>query len=228
MRYRDDGSAWMYSGYVGNTGAFAPEEGEFSPVTVLTSQNPVTYQRQLQDGSISLQPIRRQHELSAQCVPHQHHRPSRQRLAAELLNTGGHVKLTSLTDATGRNTTFTYASAVSTLLITQITDPFGRSANFAYDGNGRLTSITDIIGLTSQFTYDASSLVNSLTTPYGTTQFAYGGTGSTRFVQVTDPLGLKEREESAAAGSSRFFRRDRAEHEPVQRLFELSGQLSLG
>ncbi len=196
MRYRDDGSAWMYSGYVGNTGAFAPEEGD-SSVTVLTSQNPVTYQRQLQDGSIEV------YSQSDGSTSYPRNvfltsiiDPQGNALQLNYSNTGGHVKLTSLTDATGRNTTFTYASAVSTLLITQITDPFGRSANLAYDGNGRLTSITDIIGLTSQFTYDASSLVNSLTTPYGTTQFAYGGTGSTRFVQVTDPLGLKEREES--------------------------------
>ena len=75
--------------------------------------------------------------------------------------------MTSLTDATGRNTTFTYGSSASPLLITKITDPFGRSATLTYNSSGQLTSITDIIGLTSRFAYDTSGLVNSLTTPYG-------------------------------------------------------------
>jgi RHS repeat-associated protein len=84
------------------------------------------------------------------------------------------------------------------LLVTQITDPFGRSATLTYDSSWRLSSITDIIGLTSSFTYDANSLVNSMTTPYGTTSFAYtapGSSGTPRFLQVTDPLGYNEREE---------------------------------
>ncbi len=104
----------------------------------------------------------------------------------------------SLTDATGRQTTFTYGLAGYPLSITQITDPFGRSATLTYDSNQRLNSITDVIGLTSSFTYDPNSLVNSLTTPYGTSTFAYTAPGTSappRFVQVTDPLGNHEREE---------------------------------
>ncbi len=103
----------------------------------------------------------------------------------------------SLTDATGRQTTFTYGLPSHQLLITQITDPFGRSATLTYDASARLSSITDVIGLTSSFTYDANSLVNSLTTPYGTTNFSYtapGTGGPLRFVDVTDPLGYHERE----------------------------------
>src|SRR4029077_432418 len=100
--------------------------------------------------------------------------------------------------ATGRQTTFSYGLPGSPLLITQITDPFGRSATLAYDTSGRLTSIMDVLGLTSSFSYDANSLVNSLTTPYGTTSFAYTAPGTSpppRFLQVTDPLGYHEREE---------------------------------
>jgi RHS repeat-associated protein len=51
---------------------------------------------------------------------------------------------------------------------------------------------------TSSFTYDANSLIDSLTTPYGTTKFSYTAPGTEsppRFVQITDPLGNKEREE---------------------------------
>jgi YD repeat-containing protein len=99
-----------------------------------------------------------------------------------------------LTDATGRSTTFSYGLSNQPLLVTQITDPFGRSATLTYDTMGRLSSITDVLGLTSSFTYDASSLINAMTTPYGTTSFAYGDArGNLRFLQATDPLGHPER-----------------------------------
>jgi YD repeat-containing protein len=111
------------------------------------------------------------------------------------LNHDSQHRLVSLTDATGRQTTFSYGRAGSPLLITQITDPFGRSSTLTYDTNGRLNSITDVLGLTSSFTYDSSSLVNSMTTPYGTTRFAYGTTANSRFLQITDHLGDNEREE---------------------------------
>ncbi|KQY62740.1 hypothetical protein ASD52_36420 [Ensifer sp. Root142] len=106
-------------------------------------------------------------------------------------------RLISITDALGRDTTFTYGLPDRPLLITKITDPFGRKATLTYDSYGRLSSLTDIIGLTSSFTYDVNSLVNGMATPYGTTTFAYTapGTVKPRFVQVTDPLGYKEREE---------------------------------
>src|SRR5579871_7073484 len=99
------------------------------------------------------------------------------------------MRLVSLTDATGRQTTFSYGLGPNSLLITQITDPFGRSAKLTYDGAGRVASITDVLGLTSSFGYDANSLVNTLTTPYGTTTFAYTAPGTSappRFVDVTD------------------------------------------
>jgi YD repeat-containing protein len=117
---------------------------------------------------------------------------------AVTLNYDGTGRLASLTDATGRHTTFSYDSPGRPLLISKITDPFGRSARLAYDDLGRLVSITDVIGLVSSFTYDANWLVNAMTTPYGTTTFAYTAPGTSappRFVEVTDPMGFKEREE---------------------------------
>jgi RHS repeat-associated protein len=197
MRYQANGNAWLYTGYNSTTGAFAPEESDAS-VLVLKSKSPIIYQRSLQDGSIEIysQPdgstsFPRTVFLTKIIDPQGN------ALTLNYTASGGHVRLASLTDATGRKTTFSYASPASPLLITQITDPFGRSAKLTYDSNGRLSSITDVIGLTSKFTYDSSGLVNSLTTPYGTTRFAYGGGGSSpRFVDVTDPLGLHEREES--------------------------------
>ncbi len=105
------------------------------------------------------------------------------------------MRLTTITDALKRVTKFSYELTARPLLVTSVTDPFGRSAKIAYDASGRLTQITDVIGLTSQFSYDVSNLVNAMTTPYGTTKFVYGQTGTTRFLEVIDPLGYRERVE---------------------------------
>jgi RHS repeat-associated protein len=194
-RYLEGGGAYSYTGYQSGSGAFAAQYNDGS-ILVLASQTPITYQRQLQDGSIE---VYAQSDGSAgyprkiflsQVVDPQGN--------AVTLNYDGQLRLTSLTDATGRQTTFSYALSFEPLLVTKIKDPFGRSANFIYDSSGRLTSITDILGLTSSFTYDANSLINSMATPYGTTTFAYTPPGTSnppRFVQVTDALGYSEREE---------------------------------
>ena len=165
-------------------------------ILVLASQSPVTYRRQLADGSVEIyaqsdsSPNYPRNIFLSQIVDPQGN--------ALTLGYDNQQRLISLTDATGRQTTFSYGVVGRPLLVTNITDPFGRSATLAYDANGRLISITDILGLTSSFTYDANSLVDSMTTPYGTTSFAYtapGTSGPPRFVDITDPLGYHEREE---------------------------------
>lgn len=196
MRYQADGGAWLYTGYSSATGAFAPEEADASVLTLI-SKTPVIYQRSLQDGSIELY----SQSDGATSFPRNVFLtaiidPQGNALTLSYSTLGGKVRLNALTDATGRKTTFSYGNAASPLLITQITDPFGRSAKLTYDASGRLISITDVIGIISSFTYDSAGLVNALTTPYGTTHFMYGGNGVTRFVNVTDPLGLHEREET--------------------------------
>jgi RHS repeat-associated protein len=129
------------------------------------------------------------------------------------------MRIVALTDALGQVTTICYndswqtspaacrqppasSNPPSNLQVTQITDPFGRSAYFGYDpqplaavGTGHLTSITDVLGITSTFVYAAGSdFISSLTTPYGTTRFAFTDSmtdvsaGSTRSVTITDPL----------------------------------------
>jgi YD repeat-containing protein len=57
-------------------------------------------------------------------------------------------RLVSVTDATGKTSTFSYEMAADPLKITKITDPFQRTAIFAYDASGRLAKITDMIGIT--------------------------------------------------------------------------------
>ena len=196
QRFLGDGQNDQYSGFNAATGAFAPVADDGS-LLVLTKASPITYTRTLKDGTAetfaqSDGAPRFPRTIFLSRVTD----PQGNALNLDYGTIGGRVRLLSLTDATGRKTTFSYASPVSPLLITKITDPFGRSASLAYDGMGRLVSITDVLGLTSKFTYDPSSLVNSLTTPYGTTRFAFGGGGTTRFLNIVDPLGYGEREET--------------------------------
>jgi RHS repeat-associated protein len=194
-RYLPGGGAYFYTGFAASTGQFAAQNDD-GGVLVLASTSPITYRRQLSDGSVEIYAQSNgatsfpRNVFLSQVID-----PQGNTLT---LNYDSMMRLTSLTDATGRHTTFSYGVTGSPLLVTQITDPFGRSATFAYDSSGRLASITDVIGITSSMAYDANSLVNQLTTPYGVTSFAYtapGTGGAPRFVQINDPMGFHEREE---------------------------------
>lgn len=194
-RYLAGGGEYYYTGYQSSTGQFSAQSNDGSILT-LVSQSPVSYRRQLGDGSIEI------YSQSDGAISYPRHVFLSQIIDPQgntlTLNYDTQLRLTSIADATGRQTTFSYGLSAHPFLITQITDPFGRSANLTYDSNGRLSSITDIIGLTSSFAYDSNSLVNSMTTPYGTTTFAYtapGTSGPPRFLQITDPMGFHEREE---------------------------------
>jgi YD repeat-containing protein len=196
IRYLRDGALYSYTGYDTGTGRFAPQEDDLS-VLQLTSASPINYKRFLPDGSIEVYAESDGSAVSPRNIfLSRITDPQGNPLNLDYGRIDGQVRLLSLTDAAGRKTTFGYGSPTSPLLITKITDPFGRSAILSYDGGGRLASIADVLGLTSKFTYDASSLVNSMTTPYGTTHFAYGGSGNRRFLNIVDPLGFGEREET--------------------------------
>lgn len=86
-------------------------------------------------------------------------------------------RITTVTDALGQVTTFSYVSSMlgnsGFYKVATITDPFSRTAQFQYDStNTFLLSITDAIGMKSEFVYDAtSSFISALTSPYGTTSF---------------------------------------------------------
>jgi YD repeat-containing protein len=122
------------------------------------------------------------------------------------LNYDSQFRLTSVTDAMGRNTTFTYGLSSNDLLITQITDAFGRFSQLTYDTMLRLSSITDPIGITSSFTYGSTSednFVTQLATPYGTSKFSDIPNPNDpilrnnpplidRSLAITDPLGNVE------------------------------------
>jgi RHS repeat-associated protein len=108
-------------------------------------------------------------------------------------------RLTTITDAIGQITTIAYELASDPLKITRVTEPFstGRFASFAYNGSGQLESITDEIGIQSVFAYatDVTDFISSLHTPYGTSTFSTGQSEGNRWIEMTDPLGAKERVE---------------------------------
>jgi YD repeat-containing protein len=175
------------------TGAFSPErQGQAVLVRIPASGAATSYELRMPDGSKDV------FARSDGATSGLRKMFLTQRIDAQgntlTLSYDAQLRLASITDATGRNTIFTYANA-NPLLITRVTDPFGRFATLNYDASGRLSSITDVLGLSSSFGYDASGLVNSMTTPYGTSSFSYGSSGTTRFLNMTDPLNLTERVE---------------------------------
>lgn len=196
-RYAAGGGSYAYYGYSTTTKAFTSETST-GAILVQTSASAITYTRTFPDGH---QEIYSQSN-GATSYPRLIFISKTIDPAGNALtfNYDSQLRLTSLTDATGRDTTFSY-EASNPLLVTAITDPFGRSAQLSYDSSGRLSQIQDVLGLKSQFTYNASSIVSALTTPYGTTTFAYSDSGTnptgdvTRYLNATDPLGNTERVE---------------------------------
>lgn len=202
MRYVAGGGSIDYSSrytYSSSTGAFSPErQGQAVLVRIPAMGTATSYELRMPNGSKQI--FSRSDGATSG--------PRRLFLTQIVdrkgntltLNYDAQLRLTSITDATGRNTAFTYGAA-NPLLVTRITDPFGRYASLTYDASGRLASITDVIGITSSFAYDAGGLINAMTTPYGTSRFSYGsGSNNSRFLEMTDPLGYTERLEFVHGG----------------------------
>jgi YD repeat-containing protein len=108
------------------------------------------------------------------------------------LNYDAQIRITNIVDAIGQATALAYTNTAYPYVITSVTDPFGRAAALQYDTNGLLIQITDILGLTSHYTYNTNDFVAGLQTPYGTTIFSNGQSGSSLWLTATDPLGATE------------------------------------
>jgi RHS repeat-associated protein len=120
------------------------------------------------------------------------------------------MRITWLQDAAGQRSILCYSDSSapcvagaqpppSNLQVTEIIDPFGRTARFGYDiTTGHLISITDVLGITSTYHYTTTSsgptdFVDTLTTPYETTTFSYtesasgvAGTATYRTLKATE------------------------------------------
>ncbi len=109
----------------------------------------------------------------------------------------------TITDALGRTTTLSYTADK----VTSVTDPFGRTALFEYDGNQNLTKITDMGGYWTSLTYDGNSYLTQMEDGKGVTQFyiepsdagstiqypAPGGAMQQNYrITVTDPMDNKQ------------------------------------
>lgn len=186
--YTDGGGVLPFTGFNTNTQSFLPQ---ILSLATLTRTSPSSYQMVFQDGSMY---------VFAQ--PTATNGTSRNIFMTEVVDRSGNAlqisydsnfRIVALTDAIGQVTTFTYGLTNDNLKITQITDPFGRFASFTYNASNELATITDCIGLTSQFDYDTNGLIQAMTTPYGTSSFAYAGSGTERWLEATFPDGEKER-----------------------------------
>jgi RHS repeat-associated protein len=139
-------------------------------------------------------------------------------------------RITSVVDAMNQPTWFCYNDSYpnhgcnqpiagqnpsSNLVVTQVIDPFQRSAYFGYQVDpsdssvNRLVSIKDVLGIVSNYTYQSDPKTGNLTDfveqlyipQYGLTQFQFtDATGetsplSTRSVTTTDPLNRVSRVE---------------------------------
>jgi RHS repeat-associated protein len=157
---------------------------------VRTSSNPIRYELRWPDGRIDVfsQPngssvYPRKVFLTEKRDPQGN---------AITLSYDANLRITQLTDALGQATMLSYEDPNDIYKITQVTDPFGRAAVLAYNA-GLLESITDPVGIQPQLTYGNNQFIKTLTTPYGATHFAYGESGTYRWLEATDPYGDKER-----------------------------------
>lgn len=190
MIYMRGGGSVFYHGYNSSTGTFNRERRTDAQL-VRVSSSPIVYERRMPDGSKQIYSV----------SDHSTYYPRRVFLSQIVDPQGNSVslqydaqmRLTSITDALGQKTTLHYDDTQYPLQVTSITDPFGRTATLTYDGSGRLVTITDVLGLQSKFTYGSGTFVSAMTTPYGTTQFAAGQSGTERWLNITDPQGNVER-----------------------------------
>jgi RHS repeat-associated protein len=190
--YLPGGGPLPYSGYNASTGAFAPETLRKAMLYRVVENGAVRYERRMADGTAW---IYAQSDGSTATL--------RRFFLTKLIDPQGNavsltydstLRLVQITDATGQVMQLQYGDTSRPLLVTGFTDPFGRTASIGYDSNGRVSSLTDAMYMTSSFTYEgASTNINTMTTPYGTTTFNVVVNGRQRWMEITDPLGLKER-----------------------------------
>jgi YD repeat-containing protein len=174
--YLRGGGTEVYDGYDPHTGTYAPEK---QTAAVLVRNPDGSYQRSFPDDSKEI------FSLSDGASP-------RHVFLTRVVDAHGNevdltydssFRLTTITDSVGQNTTISYVSSdpgVDFYLIDHITDPFGRVAQFEYEGDGgQLSKITDPVGIESEFFYDpGTNFINRMRTPYGDTLFTHEQAGN--------------------------------------------------
>ncbi len=184
------GGTEVYSGFDSGTQSYSPD---LQSQAVLVRISPTSYEKHLSDGSKLVY----SQSDGATIYP-------RTIFMTQVVDPAGNAatisfdanfRVIAISDALGQVTTVSYELPDDPLRITKVAEPFpaGRSAQFTY-ANGQLATITDEIGIQSQLHYaPGTDFIDSITTPYGTSRFATGAAGSNKWIEMTDPLGGKER-----------------------------------
>ena len=87
----------------------------------------------------------------------------------------GVVQLHYVIDPDGKTNTLSYTNnGTLNYLISQVQDPFGHTAHFAYDANGFLTNVIDVAGLSSSFSYGSFSGTYTWSYTWNYTWYEYG------------------------------------------------------
>ena len=184
--------------YDSTTGSYGPHKESRAGV-IRTS--PDRYERHLSDGSVEVF-AKLDGALPSRKVFMTEVRDPQGNATTFMYDPTGVLRVLEIHDAAGGVTTLSYDWPGDDLKITKFTDPFGRFATFNYV-DGRLDKITDVLTIQSSFEYDtvpgSVDFIKKLTTPYGITSFQSGeydaGGPRSRWLEVTDPLGGKERVE---------------------------------
>jgi RHS repeat-associated protein len=188
--YVAGGGAENYSGFDSGSQSYLPDPQSHA---VLVRIGPSSYEKRFPDGSKHVFSL----SNGATSYPREIFMTQVVDPAGNAVTIGydGSFRVSTLSDGLNPPTTLSYELFGDPLKITKVTDPFGRFAMFSYT-DGKLTTITDPIGIQSQFHYaTGTNFIDSLTTPYGTTTFATGQSGSNQWIEMTDPVGGKERVE---------------------------------
>jgi YD repeat-containing protein len=197
------------------SGAYGPNVAGYHEMVTRTTQNGITvgFVRQYPDGSQDVYgksdnaTTQRKYFLTS---------TSDSAGNTVSLNYDTSLRLVSIVDAIGQQTTLSYGLTNDPYKITAVSDPFGRQAIFQYAAS-QLASVTDAVGMKSSFGYGptphntglAVDFLNAMTTPYGTTTFDMGeyppavpsDIGNVRWLLATDPVGNQERVEFAHEAS---------------------------
>ncbi len=192
--YVADGGAEKYSGFDSGSQSYPPDPQSHA---ILVRTSPNAYEKRFPDGSKQVFSW----SDGSSSFPRKIFMTQWFDPAGNAVTIGydASFRIATLTDALGQVTTLAYELAGDPLKITKVNEPFptGRYATFTYNASGQLESITDEIGIQSKFTYamDGTNFITSLQTPYGTSNFGTGQSGGNRWIEMTDPLGAKERVE---------------------------------
>jgi YD repeat-containing protein len=195
--YTSEGGRHTFTGYDAATGTFSPQ---LRTRERLIRTGPSRYEHRMADGSLEV------FEHAGEGLV-----PRRVFLTQRVDSSGngmtleydGMGRICAVKDALGQATTLTYGEPGDPYRLTVVTDPFGRKASLTYSPEGQLAKVTDAAGLSYSYAYgpDARSpeapadFLRLMTTPYGDYTFSTKEEGVTRWVEILDPLGAKERME---------------------------------